>query len=46
MENFLLALLICNVHIKFEKIFDYLLWQLEAFPTKSFFTNVPTIFYS
>jgi len=47
MENFLLILLVCNVlKLNLRKIFDYLLWKLEILPTKSFFTNVTTIFYS
>jgi len=46
MENFLLTLLVCNVPKLNLKKFLTILWKLEAFPTKSFFTNVPTIFCS
>jgi len=31
---------------KFTKIFDYLSWKFEAFPTNNFFFNVPMIFCS
>jgi len=46
MKNFLFILGISHMSKKnVTKMFDYLSWKLEAFPTKLFLKNVSMIFF-